>query len=151
MFLEDDERLDERANEPEVLRKLSKHAIYKLLSATYILPDENCRAVNRRYLVRVYSHEVFRLPRLTLLEFESRLTLEEQIRSSCQSVANLVEKVDRILADNDQPRLGFEGNTLPDEQWIFRLIRYVDPFNTTGTFKRRVAGAPRPETEGGRM
>ena len=137
MYLDDGERPNERANEPEVLRKLSKHAIFKLLASTYILPEEHCRAVNRRYLVRVYSNEVFRLNRLTLLDFESRLTLEEQVRSSNQSVANLVEKANRILNDHNELQLGFEGNCLPDEHWIYRVVRYIDPYNVTGSFKKQ--------------
>ena len=151
MYIDDGFNLDERANEPEVLRKLSKTAIFKLLSATYFLPDLHSRAINRRYLVRVYQHQVFRLPRTTLLEFESRLSLDEQVRSTGQSVPSLIQKANRILEENGELILGFDDSSLPDEAYTYRLLRYIDPFNTTGTFKRRVEGAPRPITEGGRM
>ena len=115
MFIEEGFHPEDRADEPEVLRRLSKTAIYKLMAATHILPDISSRAINRRYLVRVYRQEVFRLQRATLLEFESRLTLEEQIRSAGQSVAAMMEKADRILEENGELRLGFDNASLPDE------------------------------------
>lgn len=128
-------------NEPAEIREHTKGKLYKLLTETYTLPSKDSRAINRAYLVRVYLNTVFRIERVQLLEYEAHLHLDEQARNSYQNLLVLFQKADVLLVQRNLTVLGFRDGSLPDEEWAFRVLRFIDPSNILSAFKRGVRGA----------
>jgi hypothetical protein len=145
------EIFDGNEQEPNHVRGLSKNAIYKMLLTRWFLPDKNARGVTRSYLINVDQAQVFRIERQTILEWEARLTADEMIKASFLSLPTCVEKINHHLQQLQHRTLGFTRLNYPDESWLLRIIRYVDPFNLVGAFRRRIQGAPCPNTPAGRM
>lgn len=92
----------------------------------------------------VYENNFFQVRRQTLLEFESRLSLEEEARTPYLALSSIIERVNKLLLSLGHPGLGFTRSNWPDEKWLYRITRYVDPANVLGIFKRKVHGAPLP-------
>lgn len=145
------EEVENRANEPELFRPLTKHAIYKLLSNEFLLPAKDSRAVTRGYLSAVYRNEVFRVNRVDILTFEARLTTEDLVRTSFSCLLTSIDRLSRLLELQNHRGLGFRGSSLPDECWLYRIARFVDAYNLLGLFRRRIPNAPRPDIDASTM
>lgn len=140
-FEEHDER---NAYLPPELRNQTKAQIYSALSTQYLLPAKDSRGVSKRYLARVFTHEVFRVGKVALLQFEATLTPEELQKHNFLSVSIMVAKSNQLLLMLNQPQLGFEAGSFPDESWMIRIIRFIDGYNILGFYKRPVNNFRRP-------
>ena len=142
----------ERADpdEPQETRELSKSKMYQILAEQYLLPDKDSKGVSRSYLVKVWRNMVYRVPRKAILEFESRLALDETRKQPFYTLSLLSERFDRFLLSLGMRPLGFGEFTCPEENWYSRVLRYVDDFNCLEAFQKRVAGASRPPVFAGR-
>ena len=141
----------DNGNEPEELRGQSKNKIYKLLQAQFLLPDKDSRGVTKAYLIQVYRHQVFRVQRNEIMEYEAHLRIEDNIKSAFASLPVSVTKLNTHLRLLDHLETGFTALIYPDEAWLSRVIRFTDPYNVIGYFKGRVLNAPLPDTIAGRM
>ena len=139
------------ANEPAEIRGLSKCKLYKLLSNTYMLPCKESRGVTREYLVEVYRNTVFRVNRNEIQQFEANLMLDEQLKNSFFNLGVVMDRLALLMNILHFLPLGFNDHVKPDEAWISRVARFVDPFNILRVFRRRVRNAARPAITAARV
>ena len=66
-------------------------------------------------------------------------------------VPHRLAKIEELLTQRNMAPLGFEPNSLPDENWAFRVIRYLDPANLCGAFKVPVRDSQLPDVRNSRM
>lgn len=146
MYIEDEEENDraDRNHEPEALRNLTKKQMHKMMSFNLILPCPKSRACSRRLYCGLFTEEYFGVNKVQLLEFEARLQPEDLVRSPDQSLSSIIQKINFMLAQAGHNEIGIELNALCDEDFAYRVLRWVDPCNTMRSFRRAVPGAPRP-------
>lgn len=138
-------------NEPEEIRLLTKGQLYENLGARLYLPDKNSKGVNRRYLVGVYTNEYFSVDLVFLKRFEVDLTASQVKKAPFVSLPDLYVKVNQMLRELNRPQLGFLPNHIPEERWLLRVTRYLDPRNVTGAFLEAIPDAPAQDFESQRM
>lgn len=129
---------------PEEYRVQSKAKIYQNLSQTYFLPDKDSRGLSKLYLARVHRNMVFRVNRQVLLQYECGLQQDETLKTSFLNLGLLMSRMNLLLQQLAQPQLGFDQNTLPDENWLLRICRFIDRTNILGAFRRGVRDAIDP-------
>lgn len=132
-------------DEPEAIRHLKKKALYKQLSEQWLLPDENSKGVNRAYLVAVYNARVFRASLLDYKRFEIELTPRQLKKTPFLNTADAYVKMERLLAELALPGLGFEIGAFPEDNWLYKIIRYVDRNNATGVYLEPIRNARVPD------
>jgi hypothetical protein len=127
-----------RPGEDNDTKNLSKKAFYNMLSLTYFMPPVIARGVTRDYLLKVHRGQVFRVPLLELRQFEVNLTPEMNKRVGLLNNCFLARKVNVLLRSREQPELGFDEYDPPDEVWLYKIVRYLDPTNILGFFEAPV-------------
>ena len=143
MYIERDEQGPQnREHEPQQYRSLSRKVIYENSMTGRLMPEFNSRIIKRHWLIGVEEGIYYSLNRVQILQFEALLTFEDKVRNSDLSICTVVEKIDQYLQHTGQLPLGYDDNCFPDEDYIFRLARYVDPANILRIFRRAVPGAP---------
>lgn len=138
------EETEDRQNEPAEVRELSKAQLYSRVSQAYCIPDRACRATSRAYLVSVFTGTVFRVDRFNLLQFEARLQLDELVKNGSYNVTILIERLSLLLTQLGNLPLGFKVGAFPDEAWLMRVVRFVDPSNILGVFTKAVRNSTPP-------
>jgi hypothetical protein len=128
----------DRQQEPESLRHLSRSKLYKHLSETYFLPKLNSRAITRSYLIGVYLDKYFRVRNSQIKQVLCTMTPSDLERANFVTVPETVAKLDALLKEKDQKSLGFNGDFMPDVDWLFQVARCVDPSNSAGFFKKAI-------------
>ena len=128
---------------PEV-RNQSKSQLYSVNAFTFFLPSKHSRATSKLYLYRVQTNQVFRVMRQQILEFESRLQPDECVRVSFMNIPMVVARLNRLLVQQGLQELSFTATTMPDDDWVFRVVRFVDQSNVLGCFKRGVRNSQPP-------
>lgn len=129
---------------PPEVRNQSKSQLYSATAFTFFLPSKHSRATSKLYLHRVQTNQVFRVTRQAILEFESRLQPDECVRVSFLNIPMVVARLNRLLVQLGLPDLSFTATTMPDDDWVFRVVRFVDQNNLLGCFKRAVRNAQPP-------
>lgn len=127
-------RLQDNADEPEAIRHLKKKAIYKLLTETWMLPEECSKGVHRRYLVAVYRAEVLRINAMEFKRFEVELTPAQLKKTPFISSGDVFAKISRLLTEMGLPPLGFEVGLFPEDTWLYKVVRFIDRTNATGVY-----------------
>ena len=138
-------------DEPEEIRMLTKSHIYDQLSNRLFLPDKHSKGVNRRYIVGVYTNEYFNVEEVVLKRFEIDLTPGHLKKAPFVSLPDLYTKVNQMLRELNRLPLGFPPGAIPEEKWLIRVTRYLDPHNVTGAFLQAIPNAPLQEFESQRM
>ena len=100
-----------------------------MLAKTYYLPPFTSRGMTRDYLLKVHRDQVFRAKSLDLRYFEVELTPEMNRRVGLLNNCFLVRKVNVLLNSRGQVALGFDEYDPPEESWLYRVVRYIDPTN----------------------
>jgi len=129
-------------NESSETKSLDKRAFYNLLTKTYCLPPFASRGISRDYLFRVHKGEFLRVKTNDLRHFEVELTPEMNKRVGLQNNYFLVRKFKVYLQIHKCPELGFDEYDPPEEAWLYRIIRYVDPTNMMELFEAAVRAEP---------
>jgi hypothetical protein len=122
-------------DEPPSLKDLSKSKIYRQLTEEYYLPDKNCRAISRDYLVGVYTNKYFRVKISDFKKFTADLTPRMMKRTAHTTNQEMVEKLEALLKEYKLSPLGFKKGSLPDSEWLSLVTRVIDPCNAADLFK----------------
>lgn len=141
----------ERDNEPEEIRSMSKRELFKFLSILRILPDESARCSSREYLVRVYRRQAYWVSREELLVFESRLQPDELQKSAFFNVGLITDRLDKLIRCKGKTGFHFPEGTSPDDGYLVRVLRFEDPMNILGGFRRPVRHSQLPPILPARM
>lgn len=119
----------------------TKKRLYEQLSRTYLLPSLKSRASNRQFFAKVLTHKVFTIEKKDVLTFEAKHSDDLPIRAPGFTVLALVKRLDALLKLLNKLPLGFEDTMLPDEKYLLRIARYLDPPNLLEIFITPVKGA----------
>lgn len=138
------ETQQEIGDEPDALRGMSKSKMYDMEARDYLLPSKESRCISKAYLIEVFRGTVFRVRNQEILAFEVNLTLEERMKASHFNLGVIKDKAAALLQMLGHQPFGFHGSNNPDEEWLSRVVRFIDPQNLLRGFRRRVANAPRP-------
>jgi hypothetical protein len=125
-------------NEDPETRELDKRKLYNMLSQQYFLPPFTTKGITRDYLVRVHRHQVYRVQLFELMHFEVELTTQMKNRVGLPNNSLLVRKLTRLLRSRDLPELGFDDFEPPEENWLYRIARFVDRTNVLQFFEAPV-------------
>ena len=138
-FLQNDQEDDDDI--PLEYRRISKNQLYASLVNEYLLPPALSKGVNKRYLVNVATHAVFRLNLMEFKRFEITLLPRHWKKQAWVNLSVLFRKVSTLLAERQLPPIGFNENCTPDESWLIKIIRYLDQENMLETFHEQALNA----------
>lgn len=115
-----------------------KHEVYAMVEEKYLVPAWTSKGVTREYLLRVLRDDHFRVEKKTIKKFEVELSPKQVKRSGCQSCAFIVKKINLLLAEDGKKTLGFTEFDLPEQNWLYRIARYIDKENILELFEEAV-------------
>ena len=136
------DRNDERVNEPQEIRDLTKTKLYENLCEQWLLPPKESKGVNRNYLVNVFRNQVYRVPLMDFKRFEVELTPMQMKRNNLVNLTYIMRKLNRLLEEREQRPLGFGEFVVPDENWLVKVARWADRSNLLEFFQMPVTRAP---------
>ena len=122
-------------------KSLSKNELYDLVSADYMLPPSHSKGVTREYLLDVKDKRVFRVSNMEHKQFEFNLQKIHQKKVGIVNNSLLVKKLNILLKDRGEVPLGFTEFNLPEQNWLYKVARYIDQTNLLEFFE----AAPCPE------
>lgn len=135
--------------EPAAFHGRDKKQIHTEFSGRLFMIHYACKANTRQYLVQVALEQVYLVERQEMEHFWADLSDDERGVTPYFSAAVAFRRLQEMLANQNQLPLGMTADKLPDEEWIIKMLRFVDRKNITATFKRRVQGtAPLTGDEG---
>lgn len=123
-------------------KNLDKNELYELISKEYMLPPINSKGTTREYLLQVKDGEVFRVTHRDHKAFEYTLDKDQQKKVGVINNALLVRKLNTLLRLHGEKELGFTEYNLPDQNWLYKVARYIDRTNLLEFFER--AAFPEP-------
>jgi hypothetical protein len=125
-------------NEPEAIKPLPKAKIYCQLAEQFLLPKKSSRCITRDYLVGVYTGNFFRVSLSDINRFKIDITPALLKRMPFIDFSTIIAKLDALLVEQDQPKLGFTKGYMPDTDWLCNIARFIDPCNAACIFEHRV-------------
>jgi len=141
-------RQDQRqSDEGPDTKHLEKKELYEMVAKNWFIPPYLSRGVTRVYLLQVHRDQVFRVTHSEIKHFEVDLTPEHQRKVQGVGHALLLRKLNILLQLNRRKPLGFTEHDLPDQSWLHRVARYVDPTSLTEFFEVPVREEPYPNTQ----
>lgn len=114
---------------------ITKRALYKHLADKYYIPPRDSKGVSRLYLERVDKGACFRVELIQMKRFLAELTPSQTKRSLHSNKAEAYLKLTSILRELNLQPLGFDAQYMPDSEWLFNVLRYVDAINASGIFE----------------
>ena len=137
-----DLRNDQRQSDEEAdTRRLEKKDLYEMVVMEWYLPPYQSRGVTRDYLLKVHRNRVFRISHPEIKRFEVDLTPEHQKKVQGMGHSILIRKLNLLLQLTGRNPLGFDEYDMPDQTWLHRVARVIDPTSLTEFFQVAV----RPE------
>ena len=121
---------------------LQKHELYELVSSKYMLPPFCSRGVTRDYLIDVKKDKVFRVETMQYKHFEINLTKEHFKKVGISNNAQLMKKLNILLIIDGKNPLGFNQYEVPDQNWLYKIARYIDTTNIMEFFEIAVTPPP---------
>lgn len=137
-LLEDLPRQDEG---PET-RSLSKKELYNLVALSWMLPPFNSKGITREYLLKVLRNEVFRIDTKAWRTFEYELMPHQQKRTAVINNSLMVQKLTVMLSLTGNKPLGFSTYDPPDQNWLYKVARFVDVANFMEAFEAKINDPP---------
>lgn len=101
----------------------SRSSLYNFLARKYFLPELNCGAVSKKYIIEILKKncKYFRVKRTEISPVYLPLRLK--------TVAELLEVVEKILKDKNLPPTGLPPDSSVNLSWIESVLFYLDPKN----------------------
>ena len=127
-------------------KNLDKNELFELVTKEYMLPPINSKGITREYLLQVREGDVFRVTHRDHKEFEYTLDKDQQKKVGVVNNALLVRKLNLLLKQHGEKELGFTEFNLPDQNWLYKVARYIDRTNMLEFFERAAFPEP-PLTE----
>jgi len=121
---------------------ITKRALYNLLADKYYLPPRDSKGVSRLYLEKVDKGICFRVELIKMKRFLAELSPSQTKRSLHTNKAEAFFKLTSILRELGLNPLSFEAEYVPDSEWLFNVLRYVDSSNASGVFEHELMSHP---------
>lgn len=128
---------------PDTLR-LQKNELYDLVASEYFLPPAASKGVTREYLLNVRKGSVFRVTNQSWKTFDFKLNKEHHRKSFMINNPILVRKLNLLLKSRGDKPLGFDEFNVPEQNWLFKVARYIDRTNLLEFFDEPVDNEPAP-------
>jgi len=125
-------------------KSLEKRDLYEMVHKNWFIPPYASRGVTRDYLLKVHNNKVFRITYGEIKHFEVDLTPEHQRKVQGMGHAVLLRKLNILLQLTGRNQLGFTEHDLPDQGWLHRMARIIDPTSLTEFFDTPVHPEPAP-------
>lgn len=123
---------------------LQKNELYELVSKDYFLPPCTSRGVSREYLLKVKEGKVFRITNTEWKNFEFKLSKEQFRKGNMINNAILMRKLNRLLKSYNKAEMGFDEYNIPEQNWLYKVARYIDRTNLLEFFEVAVQPEPAP-------
>lgn len=137
-LLDDQPRQDEGPD----TRSLSKKELYNMVSLSWMLPPYNSKGITRDYLLKVLRDEVYRITARDWKDFEYKLQSNQLKRTAVINNSLMVQKISIMLHLFGLKPLGFTMFDPPDQNWLYKVARFVDTTNFMEAFETKVADPP---------
>jgi hypothetical protein len=119
---------------PPEFRGITKTSLYNGLVNEVLLPPLESKGVNKRYLVRVATNQIFRLNLLDFKRFEITLLPRHWKKQVYLNLGVLFRKLTLLMGERNLPELGFIEQNIPSEEYLIKVCRYIDQENITEAF-----------------
>lgn len=123
-------------------KNLDKKDFYAMLSINFLLPSMTSKGVTRDYLLGIHRDQLFRVANLEIRTFELHLKPSQLRRVGIQNNAYLVRKLGELLQEKQLKPLGFSQYDPPEQSWLVRIARFIDPENLLEYFAEPVKPMP---------
>lgn len=115
-----------------------------MVNKNWFIPPYHSRGVTRVYLLKVHKDEFFRITHGEIKHFEVDLTPEHQRKVQGMGHPLLIRKLNILLGLTGRKPLGFNEYDIPDQIWLHRIARIIDPTSLTEFFEVPVRQEPFP-------
>lgn len=126
---------------------LQKNELYELVAKDYFLPPSNSRGVSREYLLKVRDGTVFRITNKEWKHFEFTLNKSQFRKGAMICNAMLMRKLNQLLKSRAMPQMGFNEYNIPEQNWLYKVARYIDQTNLLEFFDEVVENEPIPHSK----
>lgn len=123
-------------------KNLQKNELYELVSADFMLPPSNARGITREYLLAVKEGSVFRVTHIDYKNFEFALNKSQTKKVGIINNALLVRKLNILLKEKGQRELGYTEYDLPEQNWLYKVARFIDRTNILEFFETPASPEP---------
>ena len=134
-------------SQPSPTTTTTKKTLYSRISETYFLPSLQSTGLNRKYLEKVQEGTVFRVETMELNRFLAELKPKQLRKAPFTCKSQAYSKMNRLLQEMGKPGLSFEEGQLPDGEWLYRVARFIDPWNVCGIFTVALKTIPNIEVD----
>lgn len=124
--------------------KLQKNELYDLVASEFFLPPCTSKGVTREYLLNVRLGNVFRVTNQEWKTFEYQLEKAHSRKSQMVNNPILIRKLNILLKNWGQKPLGFDEFHVPEQNWLYKMARYIDRTNLLEFFEVPVQNEPAP-------
>ena len=115
-----------------------------MIADRWLIPPQDSKGVNRRWLLAVHRGQAFRVETATILRFEVELPRRLQKKACFTNLYDLVLKLNLLLVERGMQELEFAEHVVPDETWLIRIFRYLDQTNILGVFADSIPNSLAP-------
>jgi hypothetical protein len=122
-------------NLSSLLSQISKKDLYNRLADVYYLPPCNSKGVSRQYLQTVHNSACFRIETIELKRFLAELKPSQTKRALHANKSEAFIKLTSLLNEMNYKPLSFQAEYVPDSEWLFNVLRYIDRHNVSGMFE----------------
>jgi hypothetical protein len=143
-FAQDLQDISKVRDEGPETQKLQKNELYDLVANDFLLPPCTSKGVTREYLLNVRNGKVFRVTNHEWKTFEYKLEKKHHRKSQLVNNPILVRKLNILLKSYGQHDLGFDEYNVPEQNWLFKMARYIDRTNLLEFFEEPVEREPAP-------
>jgi hypothetical protein len=123
---------------------LQKNELYELVAKDFFLPPIGSRGVTREYLLSVKEDRVFHITNYDWKHFEFKMERGHLRRSAIVNNAILIRKLNMLLRSRNQKELGFSEFDIPEQNWLYKMARYIDRTNLLEFFEQPVENEATP-------
>ena len=124
-----------REDEPLETKNASKNELYDMVAEHYMLPPANSKGISREYLLKVRDNQIFRVTNQDFKQFDFTLTKNHLKKIGTMNNSLLVRKLNRLLSMKGEKELGYTEFDLPEQTWLYKVARYIDPTNLLEFFE----------------
>jgi hypothetical protein len=138
----DQRQMDEEAE----TKSLEKKELYEMVAKTWFIPPYQSRGVTREYLLKVHRDQVYRLTNGEIKHFEVELEPHHHHKAQGMGHSVLIRKLNILLNLTGRKPLGFTEHDIPDQAWLHRIARHIDPTSLTEFFNCPIVREPMPNS-----
>jgi len=118
--------------------QITKKALYNQLADVYYLPPCDSKGVSKKYLEAVQNGTCFRIKTIELKRFLAELKPSQTKRSLHANKSEAFIKLTALLNEMGYKPLNFGEDYVPDSEWLFNVLRYIDRCNTSRLFEKEL-------------